>query len=77
MSGNEVHYFLVLNFCVEFRELSHLTRDFSQAELQAEQLTKWQLFSLKMTTLTILNNIDVILSICSAFNNIYFLLSLR
>ena len=29
--------------------------------LQAEQLTKWQLFSLKMTTSTILSEIDVIL----------------
>ena len=44
----------VLIFCVEFQELSHLTRDLSQAEkkitvVTAEQLTKWQLFSLKMT----------------------------
>ena len=54
-----------LIFCVEFRELSHLTCDLSQAEkkkklflLQADQLTKWQLFSLKMTILTILSEID-------------------
>ena len=32
--------------------------------LQAEQLTKWHLFSLKMTTSTILSEIDVILCIC-------------
>jgi hypothetical protein len=36
---------LVLIFCVDFRELSHLTRDLSQAEmnvtvLPAEQLTQ-------------------------------------
>ena len=45
-------YILVLIFCVEFLELSHLTRDLSQPEtkyllLQAEQLT----------TLTILSEI--------------------
>ena len=42
--------------------------------LQAEQLTKWQLFSLKMTTSTILSEIAVI---CSGCNNIYFLLSFK
>ena len=36
-----------------------------------------QLFSLKMTTSTILSEIVVILWICSSCNNIYFLLSLR
>ena len=41
--------------------------------LKAEQLTKWQLFSLKMTTSTISSEIDVILCICSACINIYFL----
>ena len=40
-------------------------------------LTKWQLFSLKMTTSAILCEIDVILCICSSCNNIYFLISLR
>ena len=32
----------VLMFCVEFRELSHLTRDLSQAEekIQSEQMYK-------------------------------------
>ena len=39
--------------------------------LKADQLTKWQLFSLKVTTLTISSEIDVILCICSACNNIY------
>ena len=38
----------------------------------SEQLTKWQLFSLIMTTLTILSEIDVILCICSACDNIFF-----
>ena len=36
--------------------------------LQVEQLTKWQLFSLKMITSTILSEIDVILCICSAWD---------
>ena len=40
-----------------------------------KQLTKWQLFSFRMTTSTILSEIYVILCICSAC--IYFLLSLR
>ena len=40
--------------------------------LQADQLTtKWQLFSLKMTKSTILSEIDVILCVCSACNNVY------
>ena len=45
--------------------------------LQAEQLTKWWLFSLKITTLTILSEAVVILCICSACINIFFFLSLR
>ena len=44
---------------------------------QAEQLRKWLLLSLEMTTLTILSEIAVILCICSACNNRYFFLSLR
>ena len=78
----------VLIFCIEFWELSHLKRELSQAEwektllLQAKQLIKWKLFSLKMTTLTILSEIDVIRCISSACYqpacyNIYFLLQLR
>ena len=39
--------------------------------------TNWQLFSLKMTTSTILSEINLILYIFSVCNNIYFLLSLR
>ena len=54
--------------CVKFRELSNLTRDLSQAEKKISVVTK-------MTTSTIFCEIDVIL--CSAFNNIYFLLSFR
>ncbi len=65
---------LVLIFCVEFRELSHLTRDLSQAEKKITVVTSCKF---KFTTLTILSEIDVILCICSACNNIYFLLSLR
>ena len=38
--------------------------------LQAEYQTKWQLLSLKMTALTLLSEIDVILCICSACNKI-------
>ena len=45
--------------------------------LQAEQLTELQLFLLKMTILNILSEIDVILCICSACNNTYFILSLK
>ena len=40
--------------------------------LQAEQLTKWQLFSLKMTISTNLSEMYVIFCICSACNNIFF-----
>ena len=43
--------------------------------LQNEQLTKLQLFSLKMATLTILSEILVILCICSACDNIYLFFS--
>ena len=32
----------VLVFCVEFRELSHLTRDLSQAEKKITVVTRWQ-----------------------------------
>ena len=45
--------------------------------LQAKQLTKWELFLLKMTSLTISSEIHVILCIRSVCNNTYFLLSLR
>ena len=38
----------VLIFCVEFRELSHLTRDLSQAEKKITVLTSWA--TDKMTT---------------------------
>ena len=71
----------VLHICIDFWLLAHLTHDFSQAEkkqlLQAEQLTKLPVFSFKMTNLTILSEIVIILWFCSACNNIYFLLSLR
>ena len=38
----------VLIFCVEFRELSHLTRDLSQAEKKITVVTSWG--TDKMTT---------------------------
>ena len=66
---------LVLIFCVEFWELSQSTCDLSQAEKKIIVVTSWA--TDKMTTSTILSEIDVILCICSACNNIYFLLSLR
>ena len=61
-----------------FWRLAHFTCDLYQARkkkllLQAEQLTKSRLFSLKMTTLTILSKIVFILCISSACNKIYFL----
>ena len=40
---------MVLIFCVEFRELSHLTRDFSQAEKKITVVTSWA--TDKMTTI--------------------------
>ena len=55
----------VLIFCVEFRELSHLTRDLSQAEKKITVVTSHE-------QLTILSEIDVILCICSVCNNIYY-----
>ena len=69
---------------LKFWELSNLTGDISQAEKKAtvaiaEQLYKmtcfknqrWQLLSLKMTTLTILSEIYITLFICSVCYNIY------
>ena len=52
----------VLYFCIGFRELSHLTRDLSQAEKKINVVTSWA--ADKLTT-------------CSSCNNIHFLLSLR
>jgi hypothetical protein len=47
----------VLIFCVEFRELSHLTRDLSQAEMlsEAEQMLKMTFISHKMVKVAILS----------------------
>ena len=48
---------MVLMFCVEFRELSHLTRDLSQAEKKITVFTSW--ITDKMTLVfTQNNNID-------------------
>ena len=43
------HPFKVLYFCVDFRELSHLTRDLSQAEKKINCVTCWTCD--KMTTI--------------------------
>ena len=66
---------VVIIFCVEFRELSHLTRDFFQTKKEITVVTSWA--TDKMTTIftqndnsTILSEIDIILCICSACNNI-------
>ena len=72
----------VLIFCVEFWELSHLTRDLSQAEkifflLQAEQMHKMTSISLKMVEVVILSENSGHFVSCSACNNSYFLLFLR
>ena len=73
----------ILIFCVEFRKLSHLTRDLSQAEkkitvvIQAEQIHKMTAISLKMVEVVILGENSCHFVSCSACNNIYFLLSLR
>ena len=66
-------YMLYMSSC--FWLLQVKSRDLSQAEKErtackASKLTKWQLFSLKMTTSTILSE-NVILCICSTCNNIY------
>ena len=63
----------VLIFCVEFRELSHSTRDLSQAE----QMHKMTSISLKMVEVVILSENSSHFVSCLACNNIYFLLSLR
>ena len=52
-------------------------KGFTNNILLSKVLTKWQLFSLKMTTSTILGEIYLIFCICSACNNIYFHISLR
>ena len=48
---------IVLIFCVEFRELSHLTRDLSQAEkkINVLQMHKMRSISLKMVEVVILS----------------------
>jgi hypothetical protein len=51
--------FWVLIFCVQFRELSHFTRDLSQTEkkinpLQGEQMHKMSSISLKMVEVVVL-----------------------
>ena len=69
----------VLIFCVEFRELSHLTRDFSQAEkkIKAEQNHKMTSTSLKMVEVVILSENSCDFVSCSACSDSCFLLSMR
>ena len=65
-------------FCVEFQELSLLTHDLSQSEKKINIVTSWvntQKFS-KWSKLSFWVKIVVILCICSACTNSYFLLSL-
>ena len=72
---------LVLIFCVEFQELSHLTRAQSETEkkmlLQAEQMLKTTSISLKMVKVVILSENSCHFVSYSACNNSCFLLSLR
>ena len=61
----------VLYFCIGLWELSHLTRDLSQAEkkkmlLQAEQMHKMTSVSLKMPKVVILSENSCHFVICSA-----------
>ena len=71
----------VLNLCVEFQELSHLTRDLSEAEKKINVVTSWAnaqndlYFS--QTEVVILGENICHIFCCSACNNSYFLLSLR
>ena len=65
----------VLFFCVGFCELSNLTRDLSQAENKIIVVTNWAID--KMTILTFLSEINVILSICSDCNKIFFVSLLK
>ena len=60
--------------------LPHLVHVVIECPLKLSKFTKWQLFSLEMTTSTTsttLNEIDVILCICSSCKSSYFFLSLR
>ena len=41
LSGELINLTMVLIFCVEFRELSHLTRDLPQAERKINAVTRW------------------------------------
>ena len=65
----------VLIFCVEFRELSHLTRDLSQAKkkknvlLQLEQMHKMTSISLKTVKFVILSENKCYFVSCSACHN--------
>ena len=65
----------VLFFCVGFCELSNLTRDLSQAENKIIVVTNWAID--KMTILTFLSEINVILSICSDCNKNFFVSLLK
>ena len=64
--------FLVLIFCVEFQELSHLTRDLSEDEkkmlLQARQMHKMTSVSLKMIKVKTV----VILSVAQLVTTFFF-----
>ena len=78
----KIHIFQskVLIFCVEFWELSHLTRDLSQAEKKITVVTSLatdKMTSIFTQTTTLTSEIDISLCICSVCNTICFLLSLR
>ena len=68
---------LVLIFCVEFQELSHLRRAQSEAEkkmlLQAEEMHKMTTISLKMVEVVILSENNCHFVSCSACNSSNFL----
>ena len=64
-------------FCFDFRELSHLTHELSQAEKKINIVAQNDIISLKMVEVVILSKNSCHYVSCLACKNSYFLLSLR
>ena len=78
LSNSQIVSSEVLIFCVEFQELSHLTRDLSQAEKKIKccyklsKCTKWHLFYSKLLKLSFCMKIVVIVSVAQLVTPVIF-----
>ena len=79
LSNSQIVSSEVLIFCVEFQELSHLTRDLSQAEKKIDVITyklskctKWHLFYSKWMKLSFWVKIVAILSVAQLKTTVIF-----